>query len=277
MQESVRNSLITLTTIGTILGIYFKAVDGFIINLVKIRYKNIPGKKSMFNIVIELLGYIFISIYLLMCIVLIFNIIFFRSNGGWNLTKNIFNLHSVEPVEIIAILFLVCFSGALAFTYILFSFIMPMFKTKLIDKKVDIKSKYFKFFNFLGIIMVIISIAIESMLIYILTKDGIKVVRSNGIYIFENNISDGNMYSLVFFIVLMFISITSCLVLNSIRQIYKEVCSEDMYTLITNNERVSTRCYLEYDEFYLNIEDGIEYYIKKSDVREIIKMRVPYN
>ncbi|MBS5938934.1 hypothetical protein [Clostridium sp.] len=59
MQGIIRNALITLTTIGTVLGIYFKAVDGFIINVVKIKYKNIPGKKSMFNIVIELLWYIY--------------------------------------------------------------------------------------------------------------------------------------------------------------------------------------------------------------------------
>lgn len=281
MQEIIRNALITLTTIGTILGIYFKAVDEFIINFVKMKYKNIPGKKSMFNIVIQLLGYIFISIYLIFCVLILINVIISIKTGNWwNINSglnNAFNFKRIEIADAIAFIFIICFLGSIACVYLLFVFVIPIFKSKFENKKFQPESKMIKNINFLGIFIVIVSISLEGVLLYSVANNGIKPIRYNGIYIFQNNISDQNMNSLVIFTFLTFISVTTCLLLNSVRQVYKEICSEDMYILITDNEYISTRCYLEYDEFYLNIENDTEYYIKKSDVKKIKKLKVPYN
>lgn len=49
-----------------------------------------------------------------------------------------------------------------------------------------------------------------------------------------------------------------------------------MYILVANDKCISTRYYLEYDEYYFIYENNIENYIKKSEVKEIKRMNVPY-
>lgn len=280
MQELIRNTLITITTILAALGIYIKTIDGLIINIIKLKYKNVPGKKSKFNVVIELIGYIILSIYLVAIYIIVCKIFNLIKIGGFNEIKKIFETSETSGSSIIVTIFCLCFMGVFGCMTLLFIYVPPLVSEKIKGQNIHENKLFIKIINYIGIIMLLIAIGInmkgleESIRNSI---DSIDIVKNNGLYIFENNISDENMSYLVFWIVIIFINITNCIILNSFRDLYNGIFSENMYTLITNSKCIFTRYYLEYDEYYLMYENNIECYIKKSDIKEIKKMKILYN
>lgn len=92
MQELIRNTIITITTVLTVLGVYVKLIDNLSIDIIKMKYKNVPGKKTKFSVVIELVGYIIISIYLVTCILIIYQVLKLIKNGSFDEIKNLFKI-----------------------------------------------------------------------------------------------------------------------------------------------------------------------------------------
>lgn len=66
-----------------------------------------------------------------------------------------------------------------------------------------------------------------------------------------------------------FMSIIEYILLNSLNEMGKVIVERKVYILYTNQEKIYCSIYLEYKEYYLVIEEGIERYIKISEVKEI--------
>lgn len=276
MQDLVRNFLITLTTVFTSLGFYFKVMDSLIVNIIKIKYNNVPGKKPTFNIVIEFVGFIFLAVYIAFCIISIINSVILIMDGKVSSLINIAMPPQVEGADIATKIFAYCFFGTLGCIYLLCIYVIPMFINKFKGICFYKKSIFIRILIYSGMVMSLLTIVFEGTVTISTLKESIKPVMVNGIWVFENHMNNFDMHNMLSWGLISFISITSFLLLNSIRQIYKEVYSEYMYILQRNSEGIATRCYLEYDEFYLIIQDNSELYIKKSEVKEVKKVKIPY-
>lgn len=59
----LRNLLLTLTAVGAVLSFYIKVCRDFFIETVKLNYKNVPGKQSIFEIITVWIMYSSVIIY----------------------------------------------------------------------------------------------------------------------------------------------------------------------------------------------------------------------
>lgn len=268
MQDEIRNSLITLTTIITVLGVYIKVVDSFIINTIKSEYKNIPIKQSVFNIMITFAGYILVSLYF---IFIIKGVIHIYKNGFLESFSLNVNLEKPNLGTALGLILAIAFLSTLTVVMINVGKTRSAFINKLENKSYEKIKRYTRGINYYGIISAIVVNLYCIIYLYLVILTNIKFVNSSGIYIVENYINDEELSSIAFSASMLFISFTSFLLLNSFREIHNAVNESKMYILFTNKETIVARCFLEYDEYYLIFEDGIERYIKKSEVKEIRK------
>ena len=63
---------------------------------------------------------------------------------------------------------------------------------------------------------------------------------------------------------------SSFIVANNLKELYTIIEQKESYVLKTNNYELICSCYLEYSEYFLIFKDGIERYIRKSQVLELI-------
>ncbi|MGL4108334.1 hypothetical protein [Clostridium sp. LP20] len=271
MLEKVRNILLVISGVGALLSIHFKTMNNFAIDTIRNKYKNVPGKQLIFNTVIKLFSYCFIGIYLTLFII---SIIDFFVAKKWGTIFSVPDLGEgwfLFGVIVATVIIIAPFMAA-AIAVINLVEIKDQFRKKLENKdyiKVDKKTITW---NWIGIILsVIVTITWIILSGYIVTT-GIDVVNKEGIYIFQNNILNDNMRMISLFGFLAIISITSFIVLNSLREIYIAINQDESYILIVNNHKVLCKCYLEYEEYFLIFKNEDENYIKKSEIKEIRKV-----
>lgn len=273
MQEGIRNVLIIFTTVITSIGVCIKVIDNFPINIIKINYKSIPAKQSLFNIVISLIFCLVISFGILMTII---EIGYCFKEGFNKVFQEEFLLKINNFTYILGVII------ALLFYFVLFVIICNFFviRKKFIDKlqgKCGKVKKVNIVFN--TICMIYCCLIILGYIIYLLGTicSKIKIVKDNGAYIFENYMDVGEMKNFIGITCFAFICLSFLILLNSLRNLCKAVNEEVIYILITNKESIICKSYLDYDEYYLIFENNNERYIKKSEIKEVRKKQLKNN
>lgn len=270
MLEKARNILLVISGMSALLSIYLKTMNSFAIDIIRNKYKNVPGKQPMFNTVIKFISYCFVGIYFVLFSLEIFD--FFREKKWQPMIVNPIGkggLYALGAVIGILIIILPIISAIISAINLLT--IKDEFRKKLESNKYNKISNSTILYNRIGIVLSIIVTILWMILLGCIFKDGINVVNNGGKYIFQNNVSDENMTFIVAMTFLAIIAITSFIVLNSLKEMYTAVNQEESYLLKVNNYEIRCQCYLEYEEYFLIFEKGIERYIKKSEVKEIIK------
>lgn len=267
MLDIIKNILLTLSALAAVIGFYIKTSSNFFIETIKSKYKNIPGKQSTFEVITKWISYIVASIYVFVCILYLFSL--FKGNGNGDNS-------GVSFRDYISISYLTGLAMALLFIYSFYC-ILKVFPycqetfVKILENKSNEKfdNKYIRKIK-LGITTSSIISGMLILCILITLTEGIDIVKVNGIYIFENNITDKDIGATVLASLIVLFSTTCFIVLNSLKEIYINI-NNNIYKMYTNNDDIECKCYLEYGEYYLIFKEGVETYIKKSEVKKIIK------
>lgn len=277
MLEKIRNISLLITGLGAVFSIYLKTFNGLAMDTIKGKYKNIPGRKSVFDAIIELIKYCFIVIYTILFSMAIMS--FFTSKEYEIVISSILKVDTyIDLVVILFALVSVVFPiASVSITINNFFEIKNKFIEKL-ENKEDIKvdSKLINH-NKIGMFFSATITSIWLIFLVFIFTTGVDIVNNEGIYIFENNIPNDSISFLGILSFLAVISITSFIILNSLREIYIAINQEEYYILNINNREISCQLYLEYEEYFLIFENETEKYIKKSEVKEIIKLKKTKN
>lgn len=278
--SSIRDALVIITTIITILGVCIKTLNKFFLETIKCKYKMIPGKQSIFDTILKSIIF-FIVIFSAIISIIMVTYTFLK--GGSNLnTNDLLNLNA-NVYELIG------FIVALLFYYIIFStkevfkvledmFIQKLeenynkkyhrrqqlnvnsfFLLKYIKKILDkIKSISIKKVN---IINTLIAMSLAIMSVSIIIMYIIKGVNKNDI-------------ESIYVLSLIGIAGIICAVISiSLIDVVEIVMNNYIYKIITEQENIICKCYLEYNECYLIYQNGSERYISKGKVKEIRKSK----
>lgn len=210
--------------------------------LMKLKYKNVPGKQSVFEVIIVWATYGIILATILIYGIMIYDI----SRNHWNsqfITKsnNSSILYWILTLCILNVMF------APAYLYFIFK---DIYMKNLKGEKAS-RLNNFLFFYLKGskLISFIGFLAMAS--IVILSK------------------SYKNIYDIFNYLTLT--SLISFIILLSYDEILKINESKKRYCIYTNKQIIDCKCFLEYSDYYLVILNGVETYIKKSSVEKIEK------
>lgn len=69
--SAIRDSLVILTTIVTILGVCIKTLNKFFLENIKSRYKMIPGKQSIFDTIFKSIVYFSVAIVIIIAFIMV--------------------------------------------------------------------------------------------------------------------------------------------------------------------------------------------------------------
>lgn len=265
MEFTTRDILTILTVLGTLLALHIKAFYNFFMSIVKIKYEEVPGKQSMFSVIIQWIGYIGFFVYL---IILGSFIIKNFYGEEFLITKNMTPAYFI----VLIIFFIVMISTVLASisTMQKFKYLNKVFRNKLegeliaLEDNIEMKNKKNIYTFSISIVMFLIVI------VEVISKN-ISVMNSK-ILLFDNN------EDIEFFLIalVMEIIISTMLIISiNMKEIIKTIRSKDLYLILIDDEEIYCGCYLEYRNHYLVIKKDkkIERYISKSKVKEIRKIR----
>lgn len=266
MEFTTRDILAILTILGTLIVLHIKAFYNFFMSIVKIKYKEVPGKQSMFSVVIEWIGCIGFLLYMIVLGSLLIKS-FYQKGSNMNI-KNISLIYFIAFILFAVVMVATIFASI--DTIHKFRYLNKTFRKKLEGDPLiledNIEDKNMKNIYVFSISTVLFLFAI---------LDGISKnsMITNSKFILLNN----NEKVEPFLIALIMEIIISTLLLISInmKEIIKTLKSKDLYMIVIDDEEIYCSCYLEYKNHYLIIkkEKGIERYISKSKIKEIRKIR----
>lgn len=277
----IRDVLVAMTTIITALGIFVKTLNKFFLETIKSRYKMIPGKQSIFDTVLKSIMVFISTVSVLFSVVMVtYSLI----KKGSNLNTNeLLNL-SANIYQFIGLVIAILFYYMIFFTRVVFSKLQSMFVDK-IERKPTVsqrKNKIFKkcmfsFFIYVrNILNKIKNISVKNLNIInviISTFLGSSSLILIILYIF-NGIKKEDTQSVLIVCLIGMVSLISFIISISLLNVVEMVNSDYIYTIVIEKEMIICRCYLEYDEHYLVLENGNERYISKGKVKEIIKSKL---
>lgn len=237
--DELRGSLLLFGTMFTMLGVLIKVINDFFINVIKMKYQNVPGKQSSFSFILQIITYIGVIVGFVSWII--------------SITRNQSNTLNLKPSIIILSLILSFFLFAPIFNAVnLFLNLRTYFIDKLENGKINRMDKKYKkkirLWRNMSLIIPVISLFI---LISKLYEDKETLIFWGGY---------------AFFLFICFA------ILLRLEDIYNSLVKNDIYILKLKDEKVICKLYLEFEEFYLLYEDKHERYIKKSEVSEIRKV-----
>ena len=276
----IRDVLVSITTIITVLGVFIKTLNKFFLETIKSRYKMIPGKQSIFDTVLKsIIAFISTVTIIFSFIMVTYSVIKKGNNLNANELLNL-NVNIYQFIGLgIAMLFYYLMFGtqevfgrlqskfidkiekkstesqnkSIIFTKSMYSFLLHIGNTLNIIKNVSERK--------LNIINIIISTFLGSSSLILILAYVIKGIKKEDI---ESILILGliSMVSLISFI----ISISLVNVMDMLNSNY-------IYTIVFEQEIIICSCYLEYDEHYLVLENGNERYISKGKIKEIRKSK----
>jgi NADH:ubiquinone oxidoreductase subunit 5 (subunit L)/multisubunit Na+/H+ antiporter MnhA subunit len=251
----IRDVLLSLTTLITVIGVYTKTFNKFFLDIIKSKYDNVPGQQPLFDTILKSIVYIFCGTEI---VTLITSLIFQGKdkifNEGFNMDWN----------SIIAIILAILFA-VLYFTFINNFF---NFRIKFIDKfengrtinRGEIKKlkNRNKFNLYISIFYFIICIYVIGMYIQL---NKTKPLTSKDI----------NAVITIFSVAIISYTLTICCF--SFKTVIKFLEDNYVYIIYFEDELIYCSSYLEYTNYYLIIKNGKERYISKSKVKEIQKIK----
>lgn len=249
--NNTRNLFLLLTAIGAAIGVYLNGVNNLYYNLIKLNFKNIPVKMSSFKVIvtwISIILFVFDFIYLVYSIWRIFN-----TKGQKDTNINVLDMFSLSGViaTIIIIIIIIVFIGSI----FIFSKIKILFIKKLKTNQNINMNKYFIYINWTSII----SSGIMSFFLLVLIVGAF--------------VSSSIKYKEIISVIILFLIVfTEFILAIALRELINAINDNYEYILIDSKENVC-KCYIDYDEYYLLFNNGIETYIKKSDIKRIVKKK----
>lgn len=266
MEFTARDIMAILTVLGTLIALHIKAFYNFFMSIVKMKYKEVPGKQSMFSVVVQWLGYIGFIMY--MIVLGSFLAESFYQETPISKMKNMTAAYFFE-MAIFIIVTIITVLAAID-TIQKFRYLNRAFRNKLEGELVkledDIPSK-----NMKNIYTFSISAAMFLFIIIERISSGVEAAISK-IVLFNNNEKVET-----FLIALIMELIVSTLLIISInmKEIIKTIKSKSLYLILIDDEEIYCNCYLEYKNHYLVIKKDkkFERYISKTKVKEIRKIR----
>lgn len=266
----LRNLLLTLTAVGAVLSFYIKVCRDFFIETVKSNYKNVPGKQSIFEIIVKWAMY---SLFILDGVV----ILLFILTKGEILFENITNTEVQDLwLKVFSIVILIFCSSSLICTLYSFYKVKRYFIDKLEDKykkTVGIKTKIWIYISMaMSLIVFLVGSAVIILNIYI----KVTLVKEGRNFIFINSASKDDINNYISWVAISFVCLTIYIILNSINEFAKTINENCTYIILTDAEDIVCNSYLEYNECYLVFRNGVQRYISKSKVKEINKSTYYY-
>lgn len=259
MLDKIRNLLIVIPSIIAIIGGVGKISYNLFIESVKHEYKRVPAQQTNIGIMFNVALFTIIILDILIVVLAFIGfIIGTSSENKMNITTGYLSLPIIASIIILGANF-------------------SMLRTKYINKLNKYEYKKLGGWNFLSIIGniiiwgVILLILIAAIINAISKR--IEVKYNLGELVFENYLSNNDYNALVNCISMVIFCIILFMISLSLFEVRNEINRVVTYYIIRKDNVISCECYLDYTEYYLVIDNGIERYIKKSDVIEIKKVR----
>lgn len=258
MLDDMRNLLIIIPSIIAIIGGVGKVSYNLFIESVKYQYKRVPAQQTNIGIIFNVALYIIIIIDILGIVLAFIGFMGASSESKIDMTN--------APL-----------AGILIIMIILSAFNFNKIRAKYIDKLNKNKYEKIGLLTFMSIIINIIFWGVLSIVLIIffinIISERIAIKSNLGAWVFESSLTDTDYNGIllwgtttVFCIIFFMISI--CLI-----EVGYLINKNINYYIIRKGNVISCECYLDYKEYYLVIDKGIERYIKKSDVIEIKKVK----
>ncbi|WP_017210693.1 hypothetical protein [Clostridium beijerinckii] len=273
----IRDVLVSITTIITVLGVFIKTLNKFFLETIKSRYKMIPGKQSIFDTVLKSIMVFISTVSALFSVIMVTYSLIKR---GSNLNTNELLKLSANIYQFIGFVIAILFYYLIFWTKKVFSRLQRMFIYKIEKKSTESQNrskksmcsfeKYIrnilnKIKNVsvrnLNIINIIISTFLGSSSLILILVYAIKGIKKE------------DMESVFILCLIGMVSLISFIISISLVNVVEMLNSNYIYTIFIEQEIIICRCYLEYDEYYLVLENRNERYISKGKVKEIRKSK----
>lgn len=261
----LRNLFLMLTASGAIISFYMKVSRDFPMELIKTKYKNVPGKQGIFEVVTV---YTMVSLFVI-DIITLFKTVPDAVKNGFNQTVStgIGNIFSI----IIVILAMSVLLSIILTPFVIYSKASDEFKHKLENREFKNISNFIIVWN---IICGFVSICISVYCIYAILSNltqYTKLDKYENNFIFISNIDISTMKNIILLGIILFICITLFIIQISLSEIITAINDDYKYILDTENGLIECNIFLEYNEYYLLFKDNTEQYINKSKVKNIVK------
>ncbi len=263
----VRNFILLLTTLGAVASVYIKISRDFCIELIKSRYKNVPGQQSIFEIVTVWIMYSIFVLDILMLVPLVTNLLDKFKIGDVIKASSGNNIGIIA--NIITFLLAIIIVNAILGPILIYQNVKIKFIRKLEGDFVLKITNRIKVWNSISIIAPIFVPAISLIVISYNVKIHLSKYQDN--FVFTNNIDEEFMQIIIIILVISFICATSFVIQKSLKELIRSVDENCIYIIKVDNEEIKCNSYLEYKEYYLLFENGMQRYISKNKVKEIKK------
>ncbi|WP_026888352.1 hypothetical protein [Clostridium beijerinckii] len=266
----LRNLLLTLTTVGAVLSFYIKVCRDFFIETIKLNYKNVPGKQSIFEIITIWIMYSSIIIYI------VWVIVFILTKGSMMNIKSTDIITQDRVAYLIAatilILFLNSFSCLVVSFYMLRKYFIYKLERKCIKRVSNKMRLWIRGSKITSSLLCLIGMFV--IIYYPMLQ--MSLLKEDRNFIFINTLSVEEISTFATYGIIAFISLTFFIILNSMEEIAKTLNENFTYIILTDTEEIACNIYLEYNEYYLVFRNGVQRYISKSKVKEINKSTYYY-
>lgn len=243
--KDIVDLVVSLSSFLVIIGGIVKLFKDFFMEIVKFKYRNIPCKLSVFEVLINLVMVCVLLLDIVALLVQTFNLFVNMGNAGI----------LINDGEVL--LWIIGFIVAMVWVINIGLLFWEL--SKMYDKFISyLENGAKKEVNKLDCWRISIVIFLSSMYILIW-----------GYVIFELNIK-----SIIKLSPLIISTIISDIIAINLLEVYKTLKNGVKYILYTDKELISCNIFLEYNDYYLIFEDGIERFIKKDEVKEIRKIDI---
>ncbi len=245
--KDIKEVLLAMIAFWTVAGFLIKVFSGFFVENIKLKYKNVYWKQSTFEVILKWIGNMTILVYMIMFCYYIIDFILYRKSSMFVKSISIPNFN-IDLITIIGLIVTVMIFF-MVLSVLISQAIEELFIDKLENGNINKVKRRYKLINVLG-----------------------KTISCVFIIIFIVDISKTADISTTFFTgYLAGLGIIIYLFHTGISGVIKEIETNSIFTIHLSKDIISCSCFLEYEDYYLVFEDGIERFIKKDEVKEIRK------
>lgn len=252
---TVRDVLVVVTTLITILSAIIKIGNNLLLDVMKSKFCEVPGKQSMLLTVVKSIG---LLVYTINCIILFFYIITSKSEIDKQISGIISVFKNGDVISSFTVIMYILFFVMAIITITIFSYLINILKKMIYNINFLYKSKLMRRLNIFNIIVSLMFSSVSIICIAI-------IIGSS----FAQKLNFSNYEALLFLSVILIFSLGIAVISFSSYSVMRFIESKQYYYIRTATEIIICRFYLEYKNYYLVIEDNTERFIKISEVKEI--------
>ncbi|MDR3597723.1 hypothetical protein [Clostridium sp.] len=261
--SNIRDILVIITTIITILGVFIKALNNLFLDCIKNKYMNVPAKQSIFDTVFKSISYIALVIDIIYMFFMLAVVI--KSDSAELIDNTIIPKNTIQSIALVIVLlfmYIILSTGQIFISTVeaLRKTIKTKDKSLKSERKYRLKAFFYKYIIGINLINKIISISFA----------GLSTITI--IYISMSGTIQQNTGTAITIILIGIVGLSMFIISNSITPALKMLKKQDLYYLITKSDTIICRFFLEYLNFYLIVEKDCERYISRGEIIEIRKI-----